>query len=170
MIHTNTGTHFFAASHLSSRVRIVFLIASINITAIIHHIRGDTTQDSTMDHIFSHVTIAKPAAVIQAHISAPITECVAETGALKNVARLIHRDAHTRVAIIILKKTFGSSIRSAFIIHHLIVSTTSHQAMMAPLASAIIANVIAHASVSAFDHTAGHILFAISFAHIFIAM
>ena len=62
------------------------------------------------------------------------------------------------------------SIRSAFIIHHLIVSTTSHQAMSAPLASAIIANVIAHASVSAFDHTAGHILFAISFAHIFIAM
>jgi hypothetical protein len=74
MIHTNTGTHLLAASHLSSLVRIVFLIASMNITAIIHPIRGDTTQESTIDHIFPQVTIANQAAVIQAQMSAHITE------------------------------------------------------------------------------------------------
>jgi hypothetical protein len=170
MIPINTGTHFFAASHLSSLVRIVFLIANIKITAITHHISGDTIQESTIDHILLHVTIANPAAVIHAHMRAPITECVAETGALKNVARLIQREAHTSVAIIILKNIFGFSISSDFIIHHLIVSTTSHQAIIAPLASAIIARMIAHARVSAFDHTAGHILLAMSFAPMFMAI
>lgn len=95
---------------------------------------------------------------------------MADTGALKKVARLIQSDAHIRVAIIILRNTFLSSIRSAFMIHHLMVSTTSHQAIIAPLASATIAKAIAHIRVSAFDPTAGPILFAISFAHMFIAI
>jgi len=55
-------------------------------------------------------------------------------------------------------------------IPHLIVSTTSHPAIMTQLASKIPAIIIAHVSVIAFDQTAGHILLATSFAHIFIAI
>jgi hypothetical protein len=57
-----------------------------------------------------------------------------------------------------------------FIIHDLIVSTTSQPAIIAPDASNIAAINNAHQIVNAFDQTAGHILFAISFAHRFKAM
>jgi hypothetical protein len=50
------------------------------------------------------------------------------------------------------------------------VSTTSHQAIIAPEASIIAAIIIAHVKVSALLQTAGHILLAISFAHKFTAI
>jgi len=51
-----------------------------------------------------------------------------------------------------------------------IVSTTSQPAISAQAASNIAAINNAHQIVKAFDQTAGHILFAISFAHRFIAI
>lgn len=62
--------------------------------------------------------------------------------------------------------TFGSVTHDASIIPHLIVFTTSHPAMIAQAASNIAAITIAHPIVIAFDQTAGHILFATSFAPI----
>ena len=55
-------------------------------------------------------------------------------------------------------------------IHHFIVDTTSHPAIIAQLASNIAAIIIAHVIVSTFAHTAGHMLFATSFAHRLAAM
>lgn len=54
-------------------------------------------------------------------------------------------------------------------IHPLIVFTTSHPAIIAPAASNIPAMRIAQPIVIAFAHTAGHMLFATSFAPIFTA-
>jgi hypothetical protein len=59
---------------------------------------------------------------------------------------------------------------SGLIIHHFIVSTTSQPAIKAQLASKIIAITIAQPRLIAFAQTAGHILFATSFAHRFIAI
>jgi len=55
-------------------------------------------------------------------------------------------------------------------IHDLIVSTTSQPAISAHAASNIAAINRAHQIVRAFDQTAGPMLFAISFAHRFIAI
>jgi hypothetical protein len=63
-----------------------------------------------------------------------------------------------------------SEINSGLIIHFLIVFTTSHQAISTHAASNIAAIIIAHVIVIAFDHTAGHILLATSFDHMFIAI
>jgi len=63
-----------------------------------------------------------------------------------------------------------SFIELQSIIHFLIVSTTSPHAIIAPDASNIAAIIIAHQIVRAFDHTAGHILFATSLAHILAAI
>jgi len=74
------------------------------------------------------------------------------------------------VASIIEIDLVVSVISSWFIIHDLIVSTTSHHAKIAPDASAIAANIIAHVNVNALLQTAGHILFATSFAQRFAAI
>ena len=75
------------------------------------------------------------------------------------------------VDIMIDKNTCGSLLaRVESIIQPLIVSTTSPPAINAPLASNIAAIIIAPVSVRAFEPTAGHILFATSLAHMFIAM
>jgi hypothetical protein len=86
------------------------------------------------------------------------------------VAILIHIAAHIRVAIIIARYTLGSVIRLGSMIHFLIVLTTSQPAIRAQLASNIAAITIAQPSVRAFDPTAGHMLFATSFAPIFMAI
>jgi len=135
-----------------------------------HHISGDIIQEATIAHTFDHVTIANHLAVIHAHINQPIIEWVADTGALKNVAIFIQREAHNRVASIIARNWVVSVIVLQSIIHFLIVSTTSHQAIIAQDASNIAAIIIAQVRVNAFDQTAGHILFATSLAHIFTAM
>lgn len=55
-------------------------------------------------------------------------------------------------------------------IQPLMVFTTSHPAIIAPDASKIAAIIMAHPRVRALEPTAGHILFATSFAPIFIAI
>jgi len=82
----------------------------------------------------------------------------------------IHREAQSRVASIIAKNCVVSFIVLPSIIHFLIVSTTSPQAIIAQAASNIAAIIMAKPKVNAFDQTAGHILFATSFAHMFTAI
>lgn len=84
------------------------------------HISGEITHEAAISHTFHHETILAvkfiidqksntsfstiykvALAVIQAQIKPHITECVAETGALKYVAIFIHKAAHNKVAIII---------------------------------------------------------------------
>lgn len=127
---------------------------------------GEITQLITICPILYHCITSTPRAIIHAQTSPPITECVAETGLLVYVAILIQSAEPKRVASMMDMKTFGSSTHDASIIHHLIVFTTSPQAMIAHEASNIAAIMIAHPMVIAFDPTAGPILFATSFAHI----
>jgi hypothetical protein len=75
-----------------------------------------------------------------------------------------------RVAIITARYEAGSGMRLGSMIHFFIVFTTSPPAMSAPLASKKAAITIAHQSVIALAQTAGPILFATSFAQIFIAI
>jgi len=74
------------------------------------------------------------------------------------------------VAIIIAINCIVLFIRDGSIIHFDIVLTTSPQASITQRASNITAIIIAHLIVIAFDQTAGHILLATSFDHIFIAI
>ena len=85
------------------------------------------------------------------------------------MAILIQSAEPKSVASIIPINTFGSSIILALIIPPLIVFTTSPQAIIAPEASNIPARIIAPQILIAFAQTAGPILFATSFAPIFIA-
>ena len=80
------------------------------------------------------------------------------------------RAHHIKAANIRNINTLGSDTRSGLIIHFFIVFTTSHQAISAQDVSNIAAMMSAHVSVSALDQTAGHTLFATSFAQILIAM
>jgi hypothetical protein len=90
---------------------------------------------------------------------------------LKNVAIFTQRAAPKRVeSIIAINSVEPASIILEFIIHPLIVSTTSQPAIKAQLASNITASTIAHPRVKALLQTAGHILFATSFAHKLIAI
>ena len=83
---------------------------------------------------------------------------------------MIQRADPKSVASIIAINTFASVTPEASMIHHLIVLTTSPPAIIAPPASNMAAMMIAHPIVIAFDPTAGHILFATSFAPILSAI
>lgn len=82
---------------------------------------------------------------------------------------MIHTADQKSVASMIEINTEGLSTVLASIIPPFIVFTTSPHAIMAPLASNIAAIIIAPPMVIALDQTAGPILFATSFAPIFIA-
>ena len=86
------------------------------------------------------------------------------------VAIFIHTAEPKSVASIIPMKTFASVTLLASIIPPLIVFTTSPPAIIAPPASNIAAIIIAPPMVIALAHTAGHILFATSFAPMFKAI
>ena len=131
---------------------------------------GDIIQLITIVPTFGQTTILGPAAARPAHTSHPMTEWVADTGALKKVAIFIHIAAPTNVDIMINIKSDISVILFTLMISHLIVPTTSHPAMSAQLASNIAAIIIAPVRVIAFDPTAGHILFATSLAPKFMAI
>jgi hypothetical protein len=73
------------------------------IAAIPHPIRGDIIHEATMSHIWLQSTICTQTHATQAQISHPITECVAETGALKYVAIFIQIAAHISVDIMIAR-------------------------------------------------------------------
>ena len=69
--------------------------------AIIHPKIGDIIQLETISSIFDHRMLQAQPDARAAHTIPPIIECVAETGARKKVAILIHTEAPKRVAIII---------------------------------------------------------------------
>ncbi len=137
---------------------------------MIHHNNGEITHDAAIFQTTAQSTISAPYAV-NPHQSKPhIIEWVAETGALKYVAIFIQRAAHKSVAVIININSCGFVIIDESMIQPLIVFTTSHPAIIAQDASNIAAIIIAPVNVKALAHTAGHMLFATSFAQIFIAI
>jgi len=165
------GTICFAASHIFFLFRIVFLIEIYSQVARNHHIKIATTQAEATAQTFHQFTIHNQADVIQAQIKPQKIECVIDTGALKNVAIFTHNAAQSIVeSIIAINSTDQGQIISALIMSHLIVSTTSHQAINAQDASKITAIKIAQPKVIALLQTAGHILLATSFAQRFIAI
>lgn len=137
---------------------------------MIHHNNGDIIHEAAIFQTTDQSTISAQYAVNPHHNSHQIIECVADTGALKYVAILIQRAAPSRVAVIMYINSCGFVIIDESIIHHLIVLTTSQPAIIAHDASNIAAIIIAPVKVRAFAPTAGHILFATSLAHIFIAI
>ena len=171
MSHTYIGTQCFAASHLFSVFNIVFLIDINKSVAIAHPMNIATIQAHAIIQTFDQLTTWIQAEVIHAHISHPKIAWVIDTGAFKNVAMLTQRAAQRRVeSIIEMNSVEFLSIIVELIIHHLIVSTTSHPAIRAQLASKTTAIAMAQLRVSALLQTAGHILFATSFAHRLIAI
>ena len=149
----------------------VFLIANKNKAAITPPITGEMTHELAILAIVPQSTMLKPAAAIPAPITPPTIECVVETGALAHVAKFNHKAAASNAAIIAhMKWSVFSPKASISMMPFLIVDTTSPPAIMAPLASKIIAMTIAQPIVIAFDPTAGPTLFATSLAPIFIAI
>ena len=131
---------------------------------------GEITQLAAILLIVVQLTALKPAAAIPAPITPPTTECVVDTGAPTQVARLTHKAADKRAAIIAQIKTSADCIVVGAIMPFAIVETTSPPAMIAPALSKTAAIAIAPAMVNAFAPTAGPILFATSFAPMLSAM
>ena len=148
----------------------VFLIKYKNIAAIIHPSIGDITQDITIFQNTAQSTILSHVAAIHAQATHQTMEWVVETGVRKYVAMLSHKAHQIKAENIRNTKTLGSAIRSGLIIHFFIVFTTSHQAINAQEVSKIAAIISAQTKVKAFDHTAGHTLFATSLAQMLIAI
>ena len=149
---------------------IFFLIKNKNPAAITPPKTGDITQDAAIFPIVPQETIENPAAAIPAPITPPTIECVVDTGAPTEVAKLSHKAADSKAAVIAQINISGFDIKAGSIIPFLIVLTTSPPAINAPAASNIAAIIIAHIKVKAFDPTAGPTLLATSFAPIFIAI
>lgn len=80
-------------------------MASINIMAMTHHIRGEIIHESMIEPTLLQVTIPNHDAVIPAHMSHHIMEWVAETGALHAVAIFTQSAAQSRVESMILRNT-----------------------------------------------------------------
>ena len=97
-------------------------------------------------------------------------ECVVDTGAPIEVARLIQRAAASSAASITQRNVSGLAIISGSMMPLRMVLTTSPPAMMAPIASKTPAMASAPSSVMAPEPTAGPTLLATSLAPIFIAM
>ena len=120
--------------------------------------------------IVPQFTALKPAAATPAPITPPTTECVVETGAPIQVARLTHNAADNNAAIIAQIKVADDCIVLGSTIPFAMVETTSPPAIKAPALSNIIAIAMAPARVREFAPTAGPILLATSFAPMLMAM
>ena len=69
---------------------------------------GEITQLAAIPAIVPQLTAERPAAAMPAPMTPPTMECVVETGAPIQVARLIQRAEDTRAAIMAAVKTPGS--------------------------------------------------------------
>ena len=96
MMPTKTGTHFLAAAILSLWYIILDLINHKKTAAIAPPRTGEITQLAAIFPIVGQLTAANPAAAIPAPITPPTTECVVDTGAPTQVARLTHKAAANR--------------------------------------------------------------------------
>src|SRR6056297_4184675 len=76
------------------------LIRARNAAAITPHSTGEITQLAAIAPIVGQFTAANPAAAIPAPITPPTTECVVETGAPTQVARLTQNAAAKSADII----------------------------------------------------------------------
>ena len=124
----------------------------------------------TMAPMVPQLTSPHPPAAIPAPITAPMIECVVETGAPSDVATLSHTAPASSAANISQMKRSGSSIAAGLMMPPLTVSTTSPPATTAPSASKTAAMRMAQPRVITPEPTAGPRLLATSLAPIFMAM
>ena len=115
-------------------------------------------------------TKPQPPAAMPAPMTAPMMECVVDTGAPKAVAKFNHKAPANKAASMTLANSAGSESCLASMMPPLIVPTTSPPATIAPKASNTAAMVMAQPMVRAPEPTAGPMLLATSLAPMFIAM
>ncbi len=133
-------------------------------------IRGEITQLITMAPMVSQFTRPQPPAAMPAPMTAPMMECVVETGAPRAVARLSQSAPASKAANMTQANNAGSAMASASMMPPLMVPTTSPPATMAPSASNTAATTMAQPMVRAPEPTAGPMLLATSLAPMFMAM
>ena len=170
IIAISTGTQRLAAAILSFLSDTCDLMNQRNNAAITPPNNGDITHDAAIWLIFGQLTAENPAAAIPAPITPPTTECVVDTGAPTQVAKLTHNAAEINAANIAQIKISGSPTADGSMIPFDIVPTTSPPAKSAPALSKIAAIISAPVIESALAPTAGPTLLATSFAPIFKAI
>ena len=131
---------------------------------------GEMTQLAAIWLILTQLTAPNPAAAIPAPMTPPTTECVVETGAPTQVARLIQSAADNSAAIMPQMKTVAVPMLSVLMMPLAMVETTSPPAISAPALSKIAAIAMAPPMVRVFAPTAGAMLLATSFAPMLSAM
>ena len=127
-------------------------------------------QLAAMPPIVGQFTAENPAAAMPAPITPPTMECVVDTGAPRNVAKLTQSADEISAAIIAQMKTSWPATLSGLMIPLEMVETTSPPAKSAPAVSHTAAIAIAPPMVSALAPTAGPMLLATSFAPMFTAI
>ncbi len=128
------------------------------------------TQLAAMPPSWPQFAAPDPAAASPPPRTAPMIECVVDTGAPKAVARLSQMAAASSAAVISQMKRSGSVTASGRMMPFWMVETTSPPAMSAPAASNTAAMISAPTIDIAFDPTAGPTLLATSLAPMFMAM
>src|SRR5690554_8004853 len=170
MIDTRTGTKVRADDTRFCRYSTVFLMANRNSAARAPPNTGEITQLATILPMTFQSAMAQPPAAIPAPSTPPTMECVVETGAPIQVARLSHSAPASSAAVINHTNALGSSRVVGSIMPPLIVETTSPPAMSAPDASKIAASTTAAPKESAPEPTAGPTLLATSLAPMLMAI
>src|SRR5690606_5985288 len=132
--------------------------------------RGEITQLITMAPMVSQFTSPQPPAAIPAPMTAPMIECVVDTGAPTAVARLSQSAPASNAANITQANVVASPICAGSMMPPLMVPTTSPPATMAPSASNTAATTMAQPMVMAPEPTDGPMLLATSLAPMFMAM
>jgi hypothetical protein len=145
-------------------------ITARNSAAIAPPMTGEITQLAAICPMVVQLTADSPAAATPTPITPPTMECVVDTGAPSQVARLIHSAPAISAAIIAHTNSCGSATLSGATIPRDTVATTSPPARSAPAVSHIAAITIAPPSVTELAPTAGPMLFATSLAPMFMAM
>ena len=120
--------------------------------------------------IIPQLTMPNPAAAIPAPMTPPTMECVVDTGAPTQVAKLIQSAAANRADIITQMKILVSGIRLGSMMPLEMVCTTSPPAMKAPADSKMAAMTSAPTMVSDLAPNAGPTLLATSLAPMLSAM
>src|SRR5688572_425264 len=109
--------------------------------------RGEITQLITIAPMVSQLTRPQPPAAMPEPMTAPMMECVVDTGAPSAVARLSQSAPASSAENITQAKSAGSVMALASMMPPLMVPTTSPPATMAPSASNTAATTMAQPMV-----------------------
>jgi hypothetical protein len=131
---------------------------------------GEITQLATIPLSVPQLAACVPPAAMPAPSTAPMIECVVDTGAPDAVATLSQIAPASKAAVITQMKRSVSAIAAGSMIPFCTVATTSPPAIKAPAISKTAAMMIAPVIEIAREPTAGPTLLATSLAPMFIAM